>query len=289
MVFFLCSVCGESVKKAKVSSHRCNCQDWSCMDCGKIFPGMSYNQHTSCMSEAQKYEGHLYRGGSKSGKETVAQIWLRSCAEAAEKAGTDSTLSSDLQRAIPSICSLENIPRKKKKFDNFMKNQADRLAPTACQAAWDYISGIFSANKTAADAKQAAAQVVSKQKSNAKAKANGKKAEGNGNGNDSDSSGWSSSDEEGTTGGSKKAKAKPVKRKAAAVATTTAAAAVSTKKLKKDKKDKKKKKEKEASKAASTEVDGGAKKDKKKKKKKEKKEKKKKDKKKKKKKEQEAS
>ena len=69
MVFFLCSVCGESVKKAKVAVHRCGGAQWSCMDCGKIFPGMSYNKHTSCISEAEKYVCRLLScSGVVSGK-----------------------------------------------------------------------------------------------------------------------------------------------------------------------------------------------------------------------------
>ena len=155
MVFFLCPVCGESVKKAKVATHRCNCSEWSCMDCGKIFKGNDYNKHTSCISEAEKYQGHLYQG-SKNSKETVAQIWLRSCAEAAERAATDGSLSPELQRLLPVICSLENIPRKKKKFDNFMKNQGDRLSQQSSEGAWNYISAIFVANKEAVEKASAA-------------------------------------------------------------------------------------------------------------------------------------
>ena len=31
------------------------------------FWGTEYRAHTSCMSEAQKYQGHLYRGEKKKG------------------------------------------------------------------------------------------------------------------------------------------------------------------------------------------------------------------------------
>ena len=63
MVTFICNACGESVKKNKVQQHyetKCpNCSVLSCIDCGKDFPGDSYAEHTSCISEAQKYQGKL--------------------------------------------------------------------------------------------------------------------------------------------------------------------------------------------------------------------------------------
>ena len=133
-MFFLCPVCGEAVKKAKVSTHRCQPSEWSCMDCGKIFPGTSYTKHTSCISEAEKYQGHLYSGNhqGKNKKETVAQIWQRTCAEVVDKAAQDASLAPQLQRLLPSICGLENVPRKKKKFDNFMKNQVILPVAACC-------------------------------------------------------------------------------------------------------------------------------------------------------------
>lgn len=164
MVFFLCSSCGESVKKGKVATHRCRGVQWSCMDCGKIFDGISYNKHTICISEAEKYEGKLYKGNkSKSSKETVAQIWKRSCVEAASKAATDNEIPRELRDAITSICSMENIPRKHKKFENFTKNLSVHLSTTTRAQLWDYISTIFSKNKSAVDIAAASARATNAQ------------------------------------------------------------------------------------------------------------------------------
>ena len=48
----------------KVDQHCYKCREcWilSCIDCGKQFEGDAYKQHTSCISEAQKYQGHLFK------------------------------------------------------------------------------------------------------------------------------------------------------------------------------------------------------------------------------------
>ncbi len=65
MVFFVCNGCNESLKKNQVDRHASRCRDcWAvtCVDCSVTFPGNEYASHTSCVSEAQKYEGSLYKG-----------------------------------------------------------------------------------------------------------------------------------------------------------------------------------------------------------------------------------
>ena len=65
MVSFVCSDCGNTLKKKAVASHRCYSQAYSCLDCGKEFYGNDYNTHTSCISEAQKYQKSVWRGDNK--------------------------------------------------------------------------------------------------------------------------------------------------------------------------------------------------------------------------------
>ena len=81
MVNFICDACGQTIKKQKVEKHyqtECrNCSVLSCIDCGKDFPGDSYASHTSCISEAEKYQGKLYKGKDKANKgERKQQEWL---------------------------------------------------------------------------------------------------------------------------------------------------------------------------------------------------------------------
>ncbi|KAJ2143335.1 hypothetical protein GGH19_003122 [Coemansia sp. RSA 1807] len=88
MVSFVCNACQETLKKPKLDMHanRCHYASFSCIDCSVDFVGTSYRQHTSCISEAEKYEGKLYKKGkqnnaqqkpSSTPKSTVDQLTAR--------------------------------------------------------------------------------------------------------------------------------------------------------------------------------------------------------------------
>ena len=82
MVLFICDACGNTVKKNQVEKHyqtQCrNCSVLSCIDCGVDFPGDSYKGHKSCISEAEKYQGHLYQPKDKENKGDAKQKqWLK--------------------------------------------------------------------------------------------------------------------------------------------------------------------------------------------------------------------
>ncbi|KAK4156878.1 hypothetical protein C8A00DRAFT_30200 [Chaetomidium leptoderma] len=68
MVSFSCEACGDVLTKKKLDPHRNRCRGatFTCIDCMVYFPGTEYRTHTSCMTEAQKYQGALYR--EKKGK-----------------------------------------------------------------------------------------------------------------------------------------------------------------------------------------------------------------------------
>ena len=83
MVFFTCNACGASLKKNQVEKHYQNecptCEVLSCMDCGQDFYGDAYANHTKCISEAEKYQGALYKENGKGGAgkgERKQQEWL---------------------------------------------------------------------------------------------------------------------------------------------------------------------------------------------------------------------
>ncbi|KAH6671175.1 hypothetical protein B0J14DRAFT_89476 [Halenospora varia] len=63
MVSFSCEGCGDVLTKKKLDGHRNQCRGatFTCLDCMVHFQGMEYRAHTSCISEAQKYQGALYR------------------------------------------------------------------------------------------------------------------------------------------------------------------------------------------------------------------------------------
>ncbi|KAG8344140.1 LYAR type C2HC zinc finger [Trypanosoma vivax] len=59
MVSFTCSVCQDVVKKPKVAGHANLCRGavFSCIDCMNVFDCQTVKNHSSCVSEAEKYQG----------------------------------------------------------------------------------------------------------------------------------------------------------------------------------------------------------------------------------------
>lgn len=76
MVSFVCDSCQETLKKAKLDSHfsRCRNAQFSCIDCSVSFEGTSYKFHTSCISEEQKYQGHLCKPKAAKGNGNFAKV-----------------------------------------------------------------------------------------------------------------------------------------------------------------------------------------------------------------------
>ncbi|KAI0675391.1 hypothetical protein C8Q78DRAFT_541367 [Trametes maxima] len=64
MVSFQCDACGDIVKKPKLDKHRMACHSsFTCIDCSTTFEGPTqYKGHTTCISEAEKYQKALYKG-----------------------------------------------------------------------------------------------------------------------------------------------------------------------------------------------------------------------------------
>lgn len=133
MVFFCCNGCGETLKKQKVDQHPCR-SSYSCIDCNVNFMGNEYRKHTKCVSEAQRYQGNLYQG--KEDKGALKQnTWMVSVREAAESCKNNSQLKGLLVR----IADNDNVPRKKAKFLNFIKNSMRVGNKDLVEKAWDAI------------------------------------------------------------------------------------------------------------------------------------------------------
>jgi hypothetical protein len=62
MPSFVCESCNDIVKKPAVKKHRfqCDAAAFSCIDCNRTFVGANVDAHTSCISEAEKYQGALF-------------------------------------------------------------------------------------------------------------------------------------------------------------------------------------------------------------------------------------
>jgi len=48
------------------------------MDCGQDFYGDEYSNHTKCISEAEKYQGAMFKGSGNKG-DKKQQEWLEVC------------------------------------------------------------------------------------------------------------------------------------------------------------------------------------------------------------------
>lgn len=70
MVSFSCEVCNDTVQKKKLDQHKQRCYGayYTCIDCSVTFQGNDYAKHTSCISEAEKYEKGLYKGKKHNAK-----------------------------------------------------------------------------------------------------------------------------------------------------------------------------------------------------------------------------
>ncbi|XP_062902377.1 cell growth-regulating nucleolar protein isoform X1 [Mobula hypostoma] len=145
MVFFTCNGCGESVKKTQVEKHFniCrNCSCLSCIDCGKDFRGNDYKSHTKCITEDQKYGGKGFEAKAKKG-DVKQQQWIQKIHEAMN----NSKVSPRVREILELMNSYENIPQKKAKFQNWMKNSLRVKNETLQEQVWEIFAAAVSKDK----------------------------------------------------------------------------------------------------------------------------------------------
>ena len=101
MVSFSCEVCNDTVLKKKLDAHkqRCNGAYFTCIDCSVTFNGTDYRGHTSCISEAQKYEKGLYKGKKKEPKPEPKDVKSETNESKPEKAKKSDTKKSEKSKS----------------------------------------------------------------------------------------------------------------------------------------------------------------------------------------------
>ena len=138
MPVFLCDNCNETLKRNKVETHNCgpNCWYFCCLDCNKKFGYDEYLQHTTCVTEAERYQGALYVAKENKGEKKQAD-WLESVQSKLQAGGGDKKLSGYMER----LMAYDNVPRKKAKFINFVKNSLNLKADREgiAEKLWDLI------------------------------------------------------------------------------------------------------------------------------------------------------
>lgn len=147
MVVFTCNACGDSLKKNQVEKHYMTvcrrCEVLSCVDCGKDFWGDEYQKHTKCISEEEKYSGKNYQPKPNANKGEVKQMqWTQQVQEAIDKSKSHPKLRSLLER----MKEYPNIPRKKAKFENFVRNSLNTKDNYLIEQVWDLLIANASQN-----------------------------------------------------------------------------------------------------------------------------------------------
>jgi len=140
MVFYTCNACGESLKKNKVEKHAysCyNCEYLTCIDCNQDFWGDDYKLHKSCISESEKYGavGSTHKANKGDLKQ---QEWMKKIEEASET----NNLSDEGRKLLETLLDYDNIPRKKGKFLNFLKNSLKIRSTQLGEEVWNTFSNV---------------------------------------------------------------------------------------------------------------------------------------------------
>ncbi len=165
MVFFVCEGCNESLKKAQVDSHanRCHsCHAVTCVDCNVTFWGDDYRVHTSCVSEAERYERSVYRGpkkGEKGGtgkKLNPQEAWNDLIQEASSR---KEEADASIRGFLDALTSCTNVPRKEKQFKNFTSNSLKiRGQDSKVKLIWDFLCSIRDEKKLLKEKEEAEEQ-----------------------------------------------------------------------------------------------------------------------------------
>ncbi|KAK7329662.1 hypothetical protein VNO77_23835 [Canavalia gladiata] len=101
MVWFQCEDCGDNLKKPKLPSHfrTCSAHKLSCIDCGEIFGRDTVQDHTQCITEAEKY-------GPKGQGKTLNVATTKPSKDSKQRPEVD--INVGLSERPPWFCSLCN-------------------------------------------------------------------------------------------------------------------------------------------------------------------------------------
>ncbi|THD25269.1 hypothetical protein D915_003966 [Fasciola hepatica] len=146
MVVFVCGHCNESLRKNAVESHflRCRgCSSVSCIDCQLHFDKSSYRTHCSCISEAQKYDKN--RSDLKRSGPSKQEKWTEMVRQVIKSCGVDDPQTRFVLRELENC---PNLPRKKRKFENFMVSKYRNISPQKIEDVWGIISKCFEKEKS---------------------------------------------------------------------------------------------------------------------------------------------
>ncbi|EPX71256.1 uncharacterized protein SOCG_01475 [Schizosaccharomyces octosporus yFS286] len=129
MVSFCCEVCQDIIKKPKLDQHRSRCQGayFTCIDCNTTFQGTDYRSHSSCMTEAQRYQKGLYRPTKKELKKMNQENGTVNTNTTTGKAKETSETSEKEQTSSPTSKKRSNSPEESgEEKDNKKKKSSSK-------------------------------------------------------------------------------------------------------------------------------------------------------------------
>lgn len=148
MVYFECQKCNESLKKPKVAKHLMSCGSHyiTCIDCSTVFGWDTWEAHTSCVSEAQKYQGKDYQAKENTNKGQVKQdAWVDNVQKKIED--PEAKIAPQIKGLLEKLLGFSNIPRKQKPFGNFVKNSLKIWNDKQINEMWEVIQSANAAAK----------------------------------------------------------------------------------------------------------------------------------------------
>lgn len=178
MVFFTCNHCGESLKKPAVEKH----YQWkscrgappflTCVDCLKDFRGEEFKAHTKCITEDEKYSAKGFVAKPERNKGAQKQ---ESWTEIIQNQLTQrKDLDGHTRNILERVSNQTNVPRKKDRFINFVKNSM-RISPNSALAIWSIVEKALEEFKVKED--EIKAEAAAKRKIDEEARAAAKAAE----------------------------------------------------------------------------------------------------------------
>ncbi|KAI0256333.1 hypothetical protein BJV78DRAFT_457350 [Lactifluus subvellereus] len=113
MVSFHCDACTDVVKKPKLDHHYGRCRaSFTCIDCSATFAGPAqWKGHTTCVTEAEKYQKTLYKGPKKGqGSQPGSRYQQNARAKSTHATGANSTPLGSPHRMSPVDLSAAEPP-----------------------------------------------------------------------------------------------------------------------------------------------------------------------------------
>lgn len=108
------------MKKAEIERHvySCGSKLYNCIDCNKEFRDDEYKLHIKCLTESERYESKSSYVTKANKGELKQNAWLEKVANAVSVFRGSPRAKTLLEK----LTDFPNVPRKKPKFMNFMRN-----------------------------------------------------------------------------------------------------------------------------------------------------------------------